>query len=62
MDIGTTHRSFSQFTQWLSCGKKFELQRIHHAPTLPSWWFVGGKAVHAVLEDYQRHLLETEGR
>lgn len=62
MEIGRAHRSYSQFQQFTSCGKKYELTRIHKAPSSPSWWLVGGKAVHGVLEDFQHHLLVTEGR
>jgi hypothetical protein len=38
----------------MECGKKYYLSRIAKAPQLPSWWFVGGKAVHAVTEKYDR--------
>ena len=46
----TAHRSYSQLTSWTSCGKQYELTRIHHAPERPSWWLIGGKAFHAAIE------------
>jgi putative RecB family exonuclease len=36
----------------MRCGKAFELERIKKVPEIPAWWFVGGRAVHAVTEEY----------
>lgn len=46
------HRSFSQFTSWLKCGKAYQLERIVKVPTTPAWYFVGGSAIHDALEHY----------
>lgn len=46
------HRSFSQFTSWVKCGKAYELERVIQAPTVPAWYFVAGTAFHAVAEKF----------
>lgn len=53
MDTTTVaHRSFSQFTSWLKCGKAYQLERVLEAPTMPAWYLVGGSAVHSAIETY----------
>jgi hypothetical protein len=49
--LAQTHRrqrrSLSQVEQWEGCGTKYA---IRHFDTQPAWWFEGGKAVHARIE------------
>lgn len=44
------HRSFSQFTSFVRCGKAYELERVVQVPQSPAWWFVGGSAFHEAVE------------
>lgn len=44
-------------TTWQQCGKKYQLDKIQHAPAVPAWWFAGGTAVHACTEEYDRLTL-----
>jgi len=44
------HVSWSSFESWLSCGKKFYLQKIAKAEQRPGWAAIGGSAVHAATE------------
>ena len=37
---------------WLNCGWQYYLSRIQNVPEAPSWWLVGGKAVHEATEIY----------
>jgi hypothetical protein len=46
------HRSFSSFSRWIRCGKSWQLERDLAAPSEPAWWFVGGSAFHAAVENY----------
>jgi putative RecB family exonuclease len=46
------HRSFSALTSWIRCGKSYELERVHQAPSEPAWWFVGGSAFHTAAEKF----------
>jgi len=46
------HRSFSSFSSWVRCGKSWQLERQLQAPSEPAWWFVGGSAFHAAVENY----------
>lgn len=48
------HVSYSAFSDWLSCGKAFQLKRILMLPEKPTWWNVGGHAVHAATESFDR--------
>jgi hypothetical protein len=54
------HRSFSSFTSWVQCGKKWQLERELHVPTQPAWALVGGSSVHLALERYLRETLEQD--
>jgi hypothetical protein len=57
------HRSFSQFTSWLRCGKAYQLSRVLQAPEDPSWWLVGGKAFHAAAETFLKREFDlTNGK
>jgi len=50
--IAVGHKSFSQFSTWIRCGKAYQLERILEAPQTPAWWFVGGSAFHSAAEKY----------
>lgn len=56
------HVSYSQLTQFMRCGKQYELQRLAGVPQLPSVWIVAGKAFHAAAEkialDYPARSLD----
>lgn len=49
------HRSYSQLTSWLRCGEAYRLERIKRVPQLPAWYLVGGTALHAATEEYDRN-------
>lgn len=51
--------SYSAFTSWLKCGKAFQLERILGVPRDPKWYFVGGNAVHATTEIYDKARWEA---
>lgn len=53
------HRSFSSFTSWVKCGKAWQLERQLQAPQTPAWYFIGGQAFHAAIEQYLRDNYET---
>ncbi len=55
---GVQHLSYSGHSTYLECPKSFQLSRIQKAPEEPARWFVGGTAVHATTEAYDR--LEPE--
>ena len=40
------HISYSRFSDWVTCGKKYQLARIQRAPQASGWAAVGGTAVH----------------
>lgn len=42
--------SHSQISQYLRCSKQFELERIARYPAPPTWYFIGGRAVHKATE------------
>jgi hypothetical protein len=46
------HRSFSQFSSWVRCGKAFQLERIRQVPQTPAWYLVAGTAFHSAVEEY----------
>ena len=52
------HLSRSQLDTYSDCGMKWLLQRGMKVPQLPAWALIGGSAVHAVTEEFDRHLLE----
>lgn len=53
--------SYSSFTSWLSCAKQYQLERILGVTAQPAWYFVGGSAVHAATEHYDRTLYAEKG-
>lgn len=44
------HVSWSSFEAWLSCGKRYQLQKIIRVEQRPGWAAIGGSAVHAATE------------
>lgn len=61
IDSGPAYVSFSSFMQWLRCGKAWQLSRLLEVKEEPAHYFVGGSAVHAATEAYDRALW-AEGR
>lgn len=49
-----SHVSHSQMTQWLRCGKAYELNRIKQAPRVPAVWTAAGVALHEVIDQINR--------
>lgn len=48
--IEITSTSHSAINDYLRCGKAFELGRIKKVGQVPTWWFIGGSAVHKATE------------
>ena len=46
------HFSYSSLSSYMQCGQRYFLEKIARVPEVPSWWFVGGRAVHEVTELY----------
>lgn len=53
-NIVPPHFSYSSLSTYLQCGQQYFLQKIAHVPEIPSWWFVGGSAVHELTELYDK--------
>ena len=53
------HVSYSSLTTYLDCGWKYYLSRIAKQRGLPSWWLLGGSAVHAATESYDMRMWEA---
>jgi hypothetical protein len=58
---GRPHVSYSAFKDWLACGKAYQLRRILGLPEKPAWWNVGGHAVHAATEAFDRGQFAVAG-
>lgn len=52
LKTGKNYVSHSAMSTWLNCGWQYYLSRIQNVPEAPSWWLVGGKAVHESTEEY----------
>lgn len=48
------HVSYSQLSSWVRCGKAYELERVLHVPSSPTWAQVAGNAVHTATEQMDR--------
>ena len=46
--------SHSSVNDMLSCPKKYQLRKIVQVEERPGWAALGGKAVHAAVEKYER--------
>lgn len=55
------HISYSAYTEWLECGKRYQLKRMMSLPERPAWWNIGGHAVHSATEAYCRQTHATLG-
>lgn len=55
------HVSYSAFKDWLACGKAYQLKRILQLPERQAWWNVGGHAVHAATEAFDRAMFAELG-
>jgi len=51
-DLVPPHFSYSSLSSYMQCGRRYFLEKIARVPEIPSWWFVGGRAVHTVTEIY----------
>lgn len=51
-DFVPPHFSYSSLSSYLKCGQQYYLEKIAKVPEIPSWWFVGGTAVHTLTEIY----------
>jgi hypothetical protein len=56
------HVSYSSLTTWLDCGWKYYLSKVVKEAERPTWYLVGGSAVHTATEEYDKELFEKEGR
>jgi hypothetical protein len=56
------HVSYSSFTTWLDCGFKYYLSRVEQHPGSPSWWLVGGSALHTASEVWDAKFFEEYGQ
>lgn len=54
LDIQGRPFSYSAFSTWLSCGKRFELERLRGVQRIPAWYNVGGTVFHEWAEAYDR--------
>lgn len=48
------HTSFSQLDTYSSCGQKFYLQRVAKVPQRAAGALIGGRLIHAVIEESER--------
>lgn len=48
------HISHSQMTTWLDCGWAYFLGKSIGVKEIPSWWLIGGSAVHEATEAYDK--------
>lgn len=55
------HFSYSALSSYMQCGKSYELAKIRRVPEIPAWWFVGGSAVHALTEQWDREKFPDSG-
>jgi len=52
------HVSYSSLTTWLDCGWLYVLTRGAKVPERPSFWLLGGSAVHEATEQLDREWLQ----
>lgn len=46
--------SYSQVDSWLTCGKRYQLERIVQVERAPAMWFPGGTTFHHITELFDR--------
>jgi hypothetical protein len=56
------HVSYSSFTTWLDCGFKYYLSRVEQHQGAPSWWLVGGSALHTASEEWDKVYFQEAGQ
>lgn len=54
--------SFSALSDFIRCGKYWQLKRLLKLPERPAYWNAGGRAVHQATEAYDRALFTERGR
>jgi len=54
LDIQGRPFSYTAFSTWLSCGKRFELEKLRGVQRIPAWYNVGGTVFHEWAEAYDR--------
>lgn len=57
-----THVSYSGRNKYQDCPKAYELTYVMGAPQVGSVWFVGGIAVHAMTEEWDRWTMQGQTR
>jgi PD-(D/E)XK nuclease superfamily len=60
-DFVPPHFSYSSLSSYMQCGQRYFLEKIAHVPEIPSWWFVGGSAVHKVTELWDQENFPESG-
>lgn len=55
------HLSYSSLSEWLKCGKLYQLSRVLGLPERPAWWNLGGRAVHSATEAHDRAVYTATG-
>lgn len=62
-DFVPPHFSYSSLSSYTQCGQRYYLEKVAKVPQIPSWWFVGGGAVHTVTEIYDtdKKIFEQSG-
>lgn len=55
------HVSYSALSDWLRCGKYFQLKRLIGLPERPAVWNKGGHGVHNATEAHDRMIYEIVG-
>lgn len=48
------HGSFSQLTKFMECEVKHRIERSKLIPEPPAWWNIGGTAMHAAIEQWEK--------
>lgn len=51
--------SYSQIDSWLTCGKRYQLERVVKVPRAPGIWFPGGTTFHHITELWDRKIIST---
>jgi hypothetical protein len=52
--VKVPHVSYSSLKDYLGCGKYWQLKRLMGLPERPAVWNIGGHAVHAAIDSYNR--------
>lgn len=60
--VPLTHLSYSSLTNYLKCGKAYQLSKILGLPEQAAWWSIGGRAVHEATEIIDRNRYKETGK